>query len=79
MFLFALSLSFGGTLALLASLLFKLLVVAFIAISAVMAVGVPVVYTTVDDPAQMQRLIGTGSIAWFVLLILVAVTTFLVV
>jgi photosystem II core protein PsbZ len=76
MFLFALSLSF--VLTLVSSLLFKFLVVAFIAMSAIMTVGVPVVYTTVEDQEQVRSLIGRGSITWFALLVLVAVTTFFV-
>lgn len=76
MFLFALSLPF--VLTFVSSLLFKFLVVAFIAMSAIMTVGVPVVYTTVEDQEQVRSLIGRGSITWFALLVLVAVTTFFV-
>ncbi|MGF1603257.1 MAG: photosystem II core protein PsbZ [Chloroflexi bacterium AL-N5] len=58
---------------------FQFLLYFFVLVSSIMAVGVPVVYATVDDSAQVRRFIGAGSTAWFVLLVLVTITTFVVV
>ncbi|PZD72162.1 Photosystem II reaction center protein Z [Acaryochloris thomasi RCC1774] len=58
---------------------FQFLLYFFVFVSSVMAVGVPVVYATVDDSAQVRRFVGVSSTTWFVLLILVTVTTFFVV
>lgn len=61
------------------TILFQLALVALVALSFVMIVGVPVAYATPQNWNESKRLLWIGSAAWFGLVILVGVLNFLVV
>ncbi len=61
------------------TILFQLTLIALVALSFVMIVGVPVAYATPQNWVESKRLLWVGSIAWFGLVILVGVLNFLVV
>ena len=61
------------------TILFQLTLIARVALSFVMIVGVPVAYATPQNWVESKRLLWVGSIAWFGLVILVGVLNFLVV
>lgn len=61
------------------NILFQLTLIALVALSFAMIVGVPVAYATPQNWVESKRLLWVGSIAWFGLVILVGVLNFLVV
>jgi photosystem II PsbZ protein len=61
------------------SIIFQLSLVALVALSFVMVVGVPVAYASPQNWDQSKRLIFLGSGIWAALVILVGVLNFLVV
>lgn len=60
------------------TILFQLALVALVALSFVMIVGVPVAYATPQNWNESKRLLWVGSIAWFALVFLVGGLNFLV-
>lgn len=61
------------------TILFQLALVALVALSFVMVIGVPVAYATPQNWNESKRLLWIGSIAWFALVFLVGALNFLVV
>lgn len=61
------------------SFIFQLLLLALVALSFLMVVGVPVAYASPQNWDQSKRLIYLGSFAWAGLVILVGVLNFLVI
>lgn len=61
------------------TIVFQLTLIALVALSFAMIVGVPVAYATPQNWVESKRLLWVGSIAWFGLVILVGVLNFLVV
>ena len=61
------------------TILFQLALVALVALSFVMIVGVPVAYATPENWNDSKRLLWLGSAAWFGLVLLVGALNFLVV
>jgi len=60
------------------TILFQLALVALVALSFVMIIGVPVAYATPQNWNESKRLLWVGSIAWFALVFLVGGLNFLV-
>ena len=60
------------------TILFQLALVALVALSFVMIVGVPVAYATPQSWNDSKRLLWIGSAAWFGLVIVVGALNFLV-
>jgi photosystem II PsbZ protein len=60
------------------TILFQLALVALVALSFVMVIGVPVAYATPQNWNESKRLLWVGSIAWFALVFLVGGLNFLV-
>lgn len=60
------------------TIIFQLALVALVALSFVMIVGVPVAYATPQNWNESKRLLWVGSIAWFALVFLVGGLNFLV-
>jgi photosystem II PsbZ protein len=58
---------------------FQIALLALVALSFVMVIGVPVAYATPQNWVESKRFLWIGSIAWFALVILVGVLNFLVV
>lgn len=61
------------------SVLFQLALVALVALSFAMIIGVPVAYATPQNWGESKRLLWVGSIAWIGLVFLVGALNFLVV
>lgn len=61
------------------SILFQLALGAFVFLSFIMVIGVPVAYASPQNWEQSKRLIFVGSGAWMILLVAVAVLNFFVV
>lgn len=60
------------------TILFQLALVALVALSFVMIVGVPVAYATPQNWNESKRLLWLGSFAWIGLVFLVGALNFLV-
>jgi photosystem II PsbZ protein len=60
------------------TILFQLALVALVALSFVMIIGVPVAYATPQNWNESKRLLWVGSIAWFALVFLIGGLNFLV-
>jgi len=60
------------------TILFQLALVALVALSFVMIVGVPVAYATPQSWNESKRLLWIGSFAWIGLVFLVGALNFLV-
>ena len=58
---------------------FQFALVALVALSFVMIIGVPVAYATPQNWNESKRLLWIGSISWFALVFLVGGLNFLVV
>lgn len=61
------------------TILFQIALVALVALSFAMIVGVPVAYATPQNWVESKRLLWIGSIAWIGLVFLVGGLNFLVV
>lgn len=61
------------------TILFQIALVALVALSFAMVIGVPVAYATPQNWVESKRLLWIGSIAWFGLVFLVGALNFLVV
>lgn len=61
------------------TILFQIALVALVALSFAMVIGVPVAYATPQNWNESKRLLWIGSIAWFALVFLVGGLNFLVV
>ena len=61
------------------TIVFQFALVALVALSFVMIIGVPVAYATPQNWNESKRLLWIGSIAWFALVFLVGGLNFLVV
>lgn len=61
------------------TILFQIALVALVALSFAMIIGVPVAYATPQNWNESKRLLWIGSIAWFGLVFLVGALNFLVV
>ena len=60
------------------TILFQIALVALVALSFVMIIGVPVAYATPQKWNESKSLLWVGSIAWFALVFLVVGLNFLV-
>ncbi len=60
------------------TILFQIALVALVALSFVMIIGVPVAYATPQNWNESKRLLWVGSITWFALVFLVGGLNFLV-
>ncbi len=60
------------------TILFQFALVALVALSFVMVIGVPVAYATPQNWNESKRLLWVGSIAWFALVFLIGGLNFLV-
>lgn len=61
------------------SVLFQLLIAAFVALSFAMIIGVPVVFSTGDASDDANKLIWGGAAAWVALLLVAALASIAVV
>lgn len=61
------------------TILFQLALLALVALSFVMIVGVPVAYATPQNWVESKKFLWIGSIAWIALVFLVGALNFLVV
>lgn len=60
------------------TILFQIALIALVALSFAMIIGVPVAYATPQNWNESKRLLWVGSIAWFALVFLVGGLNFLV-
>jgi len=61
------------------TILFQIALIALVALSFIMVVGVPVAYATPQNWVESKRFLWIGSIAWIALVFLVGALNFLVV
>ncbi len=61
------------------TILFQIALIALVALSFIMVVGVPVAYATPQNWVESKRFLWIGSIAWIGLVFLVGALNFLVV
>ena len=61
------------------TIVFQIALLALVALSFVMVIGVPVAYATPQSWIESKKLLWIGSGAWFVLVILVGTLNFFVV
>jgi photosystem II PsbZ protein len=61
------------------TILFQIALIALVALSFVMVIGVPVAYATPQNWVESKRFLWIGSIAWIGLVFLVGALNFLVV
>jgi photosystem II PsbZ protein len=61
------------------TILFQVALLALVALSFVMIVGVPVAYATPQNWVESKKFLWIGSIAWMALVIVVGILNFLVV
>ncbi len=61
------------------SIIFQIFLLALVALSFVMVIGVPVAYASPQNWDQSKRLLFLGSGAWLALVIIVGVLNYLVV
>jgi len=61
------------------TILFQIALIALVALSFVMVIGVPVAYATPQNWVESKRFLWIGSIAWIALVFLVGALNFLVV
>ena len=61
------------------TIIFQIALLALVALSFVMVIGVPVAYATPQSWIESKKLLWIGSGAWFVLVILVGTLNFFVV
>ena len=61
------------------TILFQIALLALVALSFVMIVGVPVAYATPQSWVESKKLLWIGSGAWFALVIIVGILNFFVV
>lgn len=61
------------------TILFQIALIALVALSFVMVVGVPVAYATPQTWVESKRFLWIGSAAWFGLVVLVGILNFFVV
>ncbi|OKH47032.1 photosystem II core protein PsbZ [Calothrix sp. HK-06] len=59
--------------------IFQFALLALVALSFVMVIGVPVAYATPQNWVESKKLLWVGSGAWFILVIVVGVLNFFVV
>ncbi|RUT09102.1 photosystem II reaction center protein Z [Dulcicalothrix desertica PCC 7102] len=59
--------------------IFQIALIALVALSFVMVIGVPVAYATPQNWVESKKLLWVGSGAWFILVIVVGVLNFFVV
>ena len=60
------------------TILFQIALIALVALSFAMIIGVPVAYATPQNWNESKRLLWVGSIAWFGLVFLIGALNFLV-
>ncbi len=61
------------------TILFQIALIALVAVSFVMVVGVPVAYATPQTWIESKKFLWIGSAAWFALVVVVGVLNFFVV
>ncbi|MGB3636433.1 MAG: photosystem II reaction center protein PsbZ [Rivularia sp. (in: cyanobacteria)] len=61
------------------TILFQIALIALVALSFVMVVGVPVAYATPQTWVESKRFLWIGSAAWFGLVVVVGILNFFVV
>ncbi|MGB6301646.1 MAG: photosystem II reaction center protein PsbZ [Rivularia sp. (in: cyanobacteria)] len=61
------------------TILFQIALIALVALSFVMVVGVPVAYATPQTWVESKRFLWIGSAAWFALVVVVGILNFFVV
>ena len=61
------------------TILFQIALIALVAVSFVMVVGVPVAYATPQTWVESKRFLWIGSAAWFGLVVVVGILNFFVV
>ncbi|MEM9925332.1 MAG: photosystem II reaction center protein PsbZ [Cyanobacteria bacterium P01_D01_bin.50] len=61
------------------TILFQIALIALVALSFVMVVGVPVAYATPQTWLESKRFLWIGSAAWFALVVVVGILNFFVV
>ncbi len=61
------------------TILFQLSLAAFVLLSFVLVIGVPVAYATPDNWKESKPLVWAGSLAWVVLVFLVGLLNFFVI
>ena len=61
------------------TILFQIALIALVAVSFVMVVGVPVAYATPQTWIESKKFLWIGSAAWFALVVVVGILNFFVV
>ena len=61
------------------TILFQLLLAAFVLFSFILVIGVPVVYATPQNWVESKKLLWVGSAIWTALVVLVGILNFFVV